>query len=101
MSEEALDSLKKKRLEIDRAIKTIEKSEKAKKKAHVLATNYARVVCLTCSGSGTVTHGGADIISDPPDEDICGDCRGNGYRYRHLWDGFKDYNLEFDEGDGM
>lgn len=44
-----------------------------------------KVVCLTCCGTGQVTCGGADLISDPPYQENCDECNGAGYRWAVKW----------------
>lgn len=57
-----------------------------------------QVVCLGCAGTGVQERGGADIISDPPYEDDCEDCEGNGFRWAMRWRGVKgDYSGVLEE----
>ena len=99
MSAESLSELKKQQSEIAKKISLIEKEAKEKRKEDFLANFYVKVVCNSCEGTGEITTGGADIISDPPENDTCDECGGNGYFNRRKWDGIKEYDMEFDDGD--
>jgi len=96
-----LDDLKLTRAELDKKIKAIEKENEKQRKADDIKSNYVQVVCLTCNGEGVEHTGGADILSDPPDEETCGSCRGAGGLLRRRFDGIRRYSLTHDEGDGV
>ena len=94
-----IEDLKKVRNEVDGKIKALEKVEANRLKANEIATKYIQVVCSNCYGTGICGRGGADIESDPPYEDSCGECRGNGYRLKRRFEGNKEYDLTYHEGD--
>ena len=95
-----LSELKREQKRISGEIRKRKKADEEKRKNVVLTTQYAKVVCLGCYGRGEVTHGGADIISDPPEDLLCESCGGAGYKNRELWSGAREYKLEFDQGEG-
>lgn len=98
VEEDALKGLKEQRRQLNKRITVIEKHLLEKEKETILKLHYVKVVCLICRGKGTVTIGGADIESDPPDTIPCTECAGLGFLLAREFDGkCKEYKVGYDE----
>ena len=98
IDKDALKNLKEQRRQLNKRITVIENHHIEKEKAVILKLNYVKVVCLICHGLGMVTVGGADILSDPPEQIPCTECGGKGFLLARKFNGeCKEYKVGYDE----
>ena len=64
-----LNELKRQRDGLNVTIKAMEKEAEKAERHIAIKTDYVKVVCPNCYGTGMISKGGADILSDPPWED--------------------------------
>ena len=100
------ENLRSQHARIEYAIEKILQTDAEVKKAKQLDAHYEKIVCLICFGTGQVITGGADIVSDPPDEVPCENCHepnskigyGRGWIYARIWDmNLARYDMNLDQ----
>lgn len=97
-----LKEMKAEKARLEKEIKREEARKKDELTRAILASDYVKVVCPDCYGSGLVSRGGADILSDPPYEDNCDRCNSKGYLLARKFEKnyvYKSGDLEYNEID--
>jgi len=82
-----LTQLRKEHAELSRKIHAKETEQENAKLEAELSKWCVKIACTGCRGSGYQSRGGADIISDPPYEEACDCCCGDGWRWASTWSG--------------